>query len=66
MHRHISKIKYFFNHNIFLFLFINICSSNIIFNFLYEISISLVDIIHQIMYLIYQINLDLIDIIIGG
>ena len=33
-----------------------------IFNFLYEISISLVDIIHQIMYLIYQINLDLISI----
>ena len=33
-----------------------------IFNFLYEIGISLVDIIHQIMYLIYQINLDLISI----
>ena len=33
-----------------------------IFNFLYEISISLVDIIHQIMYLTYQINLDLISI----
>ena len=33
-----------------------------IFNSLYEIKISLVDIIHQIMYLMYQINLDLINI----
>ena len=33
-----------------------------IFNSLYEISISLVGIIHQIMYLMYQINLDLISI----
>ena len=29
-----------------------------IFNFLYEIKISLVGIIHQIMYLMYPINLD--------
>ena len=59
MYRYISKTKYFFNH---LFLFINIYGSIIIFNSLYEINISLVGIIHQIMYLIYQINLDLISI----
>ena len=29
-----------------------------IFNSLYEINISLIGIIHQIMYLMYQINLD--------
>ena len=62
MHCHISKIKYFFNCNIFLFLFINIYSSNMIFNSLYEINNSLVGIIHQIMYLMYQINIDLISI----
>ena len=33
-----------------------------IFNSLYEINISLVGVIHQIMYLMYQINLDLITI----
>ena len=33
-----------------------------IFNFLYKINISLVGILHQIMYLMYQINLDLISI----
>ena len=33
-----------------------------IFNSLYEINISLVDIIYQIMYLMYQINLYLISI----
>ena len=33
-----------------------------IFNSLYKINISLVGIIHQIMYLIYQINLDLISV----
>ena len=33
-----------------------------IFNFLYEINISVVGIIHQIIYLIYQINLDEISI----
>ena len=58
MYSCISKIKYFFNCNIFLFHFINIYGSTMIFNSLYEISIILVDIIHQIMYLIYQINLD--------
>ena len=51
----ISKIKFFFNH---IFLFINIYGSIIIFNSPYEINISLVGIIHQIMYLMYQINLD--------
>ena len=59
MYRYISKIKYFFNH---IFLFINIYGSIIIFNFLYEINISLVGIIHQIMYFMYQINLDFISI----
>ena len=58
----ISKIKYFFNRNIFLFIFINIYGSTIIFNSLYKINISLVGVIHQIMYLMYQINLDLITI----
>ena len=53
---------FFFNHNIFLFLSINIYGSTMIFNSLYEINISLVGIIHQIMYLMYQINLDLISI----
>ena len=33
-----------------------------IFNFLYEINISLVGIIHRIMYLMYQIIIDLISI----
>ena len=33
-----------------------------IFSSLYQINISLVGIIHQIMYLMYQINLDLISI----
>ena len=33
-----------------------------IFNSLYEINISLVGIIHQIMYLMYQINIDLISV----
>ena len=33
-----------------------------IFNSLYEINISLVGIIYQIMYLMYQINLNLISI----
>ena len=33
-----------------------------IFNSLYEMNISLVSIIHEIMYLMYQINLDLISI----
>ena len=33
-----------------------------IFNSLYEINISLVGIIYQIMYLMYQINQDLINI----
>ena len=33
-----------------------------IFNSPYEINISLVGIIHQIIYLMYQINLDLISI----
>ena len=47
---------------IFLFIFINIYGSIMIFNSLYEINISLVGIIHQIMYLMYQINLDLISI----
>ena len=46
MYHCISKIKYFFNRNIFLFLFINIYGSTIIFNFLYKININLVDIIH--------------------
>ena len=32
-----------------------------IFNYLYEINISLIGITHQNMYLIYQINLDLIS-----
>ena len=58
----ISKINFVFNHNIFLFLFINIYGSTMKFNSLYEINISLVGVIHQIMYLMYQINLDLITI----
>ena len=59
----ISKIKFFFfNRNIFLFIFINIYGSTMIFNSLYEMNISLVSIIHEIMYLMYQINLDLINI----
>ena len=58
----ISKITFFFNRNIFLFLFINIYGLTMIFNSLYEINISLVGIIHQIIYLMYQINLDLISI----
>ena len=62
MYRCIFKIKYFFNCNIFLFLFINIYGLTMIFNSLYEINISLVGIIHQIIYLMYQINLDLISI----
>ena len=62
MCRCISKIKYFFNHNIFLFLFINIYNSTMIFNSLYEINISLVGNIYQIIYLMHQINLDLISI----
>ena len=33
-----------------------------IFNYLYEINISLVGIIHQIMSLIYQINLNLVNV----
>ena len=62
MYRCISKIKYFFNRNIFLVIFINIYGSTIIFNSLYEINVSLIGIIHQIIYLIYKINLDLISI----
>ena len=58
----ISKIKYFFNRNIFLVIFINIYGSTIIFNSLYEINVSLIGIIHQIIYLMYKINLDLISI----
>ena len=58
MPRHISKINIFFNYNIFLFIYIKIYSLTIIFNSLYEINISLVNIIHQIMYSIYQINPD--------
>ena len=62
MYRCISKIKYFFNRNVFIFLFINIYSSTMIFNSLYKINISLIGIIHQIIYLMYKINLDLINI----
>ena len=63
MHHHIFKINYiFFNCKIFLFLFINIYGSTVIFNSLCEININLVGIIHQIMYLMYQINLNLINI----
>ena len=62
MYRCISKIKYFFNRNIFLVIFTNIYGLTMIFNFLYEINISLIDIIHQIIYLMYKINLDLINI----
>ena len=58
----ISKIKYFFNRNIFLVIFTNIYGSTMIFNSLYEINISLIGIIHQIIYLMYKINLDLINI----
>ena len=45
----------------FLFNFIKIYDSTIIFNSLYEINISLVGIIHWVMHLIRQINLDLIS-----
>ena len=62
MYHFISKIKYFFNCNIFLFISVNIYVANMIFNSLYEINISLVGIIHQIMYLMYEINLDLISV----
>ena len=62
MHRCIAKIKYFFNHNIFLVIFTNIYGLTMIFNSLYEINISLIGIIHQIIYLMYKINLDLINI----
>ena len=58
----ISKIKYFFNRNIFLVIFTNIYGSTMIFNSLYEINNSLIGIIHQIIYLMYKINLDLINI----
>ena len=44
MYRRISKIKYFFNRNIFLVIFTNIYGLTMIFNFLYEINISLIDI----------------------
>ena len=59
MHRLISKIKYLFQSQ---YIFINIYNSTMIFNSLYEINISLVGIIYQIMYLMYQINPDLISI----
>ena len=62
MYRCISKIKYFFNRNIFLVIFTNIYGSTMIFNSLYEINNSLIGIIHQIIYLMYKINLDLINI----
>ena len=45
----------------FLFNFIKIYDSTIIFNSLYEINISLVGIIHRVMHLMRQINLDLIS-----
>ena len=46
-----------------MFIFvINIYGSTLILSSLYEIDISLVSIIHQLMYLMYQINLDLISI----
>ena len=45
----------------FLFNFIKLYDSTIIFNSLYEINISLVGIIHWVMHLIRQINLDLIS-----
>ena len=56
------KNKLYFLIIIFLFIFINTYGSIVIFNSLYEINISLVGIINQILYLIYQINLDLISI----
>ena len=62
MYHYISKIKYFFNCNIFLVIFINIYGSTIIFNSLYEINVSLIGIIHQIIYLMHKINFDLISI----
>ena len=62
MYHCISKIKYFFNRNIFLVIFTNIYGSTMIFNSLYEINNSLIGIIHQIIYLMYKINLDLINI----
>ena len=62
MFRCISKIKYFFNRNIILVNFTNIYGSIMIFNSLYEINISLICIIYQIIYLMYKINLDLINI----
>ena len=43
-------------------MFIKIYGSTMIFNSLYEINISLVGIVHQIMYLMYQINIDLISV----
>ena len=45
----------------FLFNFIKLYDSTIIFNSLYEINISLVAIIHRVMHLMHQINLDLIS-----
>ena len=46
MYRRISKIKYFFNRNIFLVIFTNIYGLTMIFNSLYKINISLIGIIH--------------------
>ena len=51
-----------FNHSKFLIFLFKIYSLTMIFNSLYEINISLVGTIYQIMYLMYQINLILISI----
>ena len=44
------------------FILLIFYGSTMIFNYLYEINISLVGIIHQIMSLIYQINLNLVNV----
>ena len=56
MHHCIVKIKYFFNRNIFLVFFTNIYGLTMIFNSLHEINISLIGIIHQIIYLMYNVR----------